>query len=1467
VVVPRRCRVIGYSLLGALSYVPLLLSAPGRVVVDTKQYLYLDPTRLLARAPYMWSPNVHLGTLTHQDIGYLFPAGPFYWVLHQLGSPAWIAQRLWLGSIIFAAGLGMLYLLRTLHVTGPGVIVAALVYMLSPYFLQYASRVSIILVAWSAAPWLVALIARALREGGWRYPAAIAIVVQLAGSVNFPSLFFVGIAPLLWVAHSIWVSGEVSAQRAFRTCGRVALLTILASLWWIVSLVVQGTYGHDVLRYSESIAAVAATGHSGEVFRGLGYWLFYGGDRLGPWIEASVDYPRRWLIVTGYALPVLAMVSAAFIRWKHRVYFVALILVGVAIGVGTHPYDDPSPFGTVVKEFGEGSTVGLGLRSVGRAVPLVVLGVAVLLGVGANVLAQRLVRLHRPRMAFAVCAVLAALAAVNLPSLWSGGVYGANVQRREELPEYWTDAIAALDAKSHDTRILELPGADAAVYRWGDTNVPITPGLTDRPYVARELIPYGSAASADLLDSLDRQLQRGLLDPAAVAPIAALMSAGDVVLRSDLEVDQYDLARPREAWLVFRPTPAGLADPERFGRKLEPPLALTQLDARELALPTANSSPPPVAVFEVQRTRPIVRAESGTRLLVVSGNGEGLVDLAQAGLLGDSSALRYSGSFVDDAAGLDRELESGAVLIVTDTNRKRARRWAEHDDIGYTERADEQPLVADEKDQRLEVFPGAGVDAFTVMEQRGARVSASGYGTRTRFVPSSRPARALDGDVATAWQVGAYGPVRGEWIRVQPDRAITSGQVNLAQPLVGRRDRYITRAELRFTDANGQPVGQPVKVALGAASRTAAGQDVRFKRRRFAHLDIVVVADNVGVQQSYPHDSAVGFAEIRFGDDRPTGRPVRVHEVVRMPTDLVDAPAARTLRNPLVYEMTRLRSVLSAPNVAEEEAMLARSFLVPAARDFGIVGTARLSSAAPDEVIDRALGLPDATVGGITARASGHLRTTALARASAAVDGDAATAWSTDAGVSAAGQWIELELARSVTFDHLALRLVADGRHSVPTRLRLEAGGETRTVDVPTVADADAEGATVRAPVSFPPLTGDRVRVVIEATRSVDTVDYDSGLTTALPVAVAELGVPGVQRSQLPALVPATCRTDLLQIDGAPVPVRLVGEVASAPAHQTFDIESCDPTSETASSLGLRRGMHELRAAPGSRTGIDVDGLVMASAAGGGAIEGRRPLIAAMDPETEPGPRVEVLDNGRTRIEARIRNAEGPFWLVLGQSFNRGWHAEVNGHDLGAPELVDGMSNGWRVDPGRRQLVVTLTWAPQRMIWIGLVISGLAMLGCALLALRGRSHAPSIGGGVDAPIGAASPFVAGGTKPSWRAVAVTALVVAFLSGMLVAPWVGLLVGGAALAVLLVPGTRWLLTVGAPVALACTGLYVFVQQGRHSYPAGLDWPARFDAVHVVGWIAVLLLVTDVIVDAVRSRAHVDRADEAPALDTP
>ena len=290
-----------------MAYAPLLAVRPGVVTPDTKTYLYLDPTRFLSQAAFMWNPTVGLGTVNHQYIGYLLPMGPFFAVFHLLGVPVWVAQRLWLGSILFAAGLGVLYLSRILGLRGPGPAAAALAYMLSPYFLQYSGRISVILLPWAGLPFMLGLTIVALRRSGWREPALFAVVVATVSGINASSILYVGMAPVLWLFYAVVVLRESTWRHALATGLRITILTLGACLWWMAGLQVEAAYGVNVLKFTETVPSTSATSNPADIIRGLGYWYFYGTDHLGPWTNAAIRFTQDISqLATSYAVPVAA---------------------------------------------------------------------------------------------------------------------------------------------------------------------------------------------------------------------------------------------------------------------------------------------------------------------------------------------------------------------------------------------------------------------------------------------------------------------------------------------------------------------------------------------------------------------------------------------------------------------------------------------------------------------------------------------------------------------------------------------------------------------------------------------------------------------------------------------------------------------------------------------------------------------------------------------------------------------------------------------------------------------------------------------------------------------------------------------------------------------------------------------------------------------------------------------------------
>jgi hypothetical protein len=1421
----RRRSAIGYALLAALAYIPPLLTAPGKVAADTKQYLYLDPGRLMARAASMWDPNVAMGTVTHQTIGYLFPMGPFYWFFDRIGVPAWIAQRLWLGSVLFFAALGVLYLFRTFDLRGPGIVVASLAYMCTPYVLDYAARISVLLLPWAALPWMIGIIRKALRDGGWRYPALFAIVVQIIGGVNATALIFAGVGPVLWIVYSWLVAREVNFMRALRVTARTFALTLATSLWWIAGLRMQGAYGLNVLKYSETVDTVARTSTPNEVLRGLGYWFFYGQDRLGSWIEAARDYTQHPVVIlAGYGLVVLMLLAAAFLRWRHRVYFIALLLVGVIIAVGAHPYDSPTPLGALIKAFATGSTAGLALRSTGRAVPLVVLALAVFLGLAVNKTSERLRARGRVALAIAVPVVVAALVFVNFPALIDGTFYGKNLQRPENIPTYWMQAIRALDAGSHQTRILEEPGSDFASYTWGNTVDPITPGLTDRPYVARELIPFGTPGSADLLNAVDRRIQEGVADPRGLVAVWRRMGIGDVVARNDIQYQRYDLVRPLEMARVLAQTP-GLGTPLPYGPVSEFATPGYQ-DEISLAEPGQEPGVPSLVVYPIDSPTPIVRAESTDNAVTLSGDGEGLVDVADIGLLTNAGIVLYSASNTTPAA-LRAATPMGATLVITDENRLRARRWTSvRDNLGFTEQAGgaDAPLKIDLGDARLDVFPGEQASALTTTEDVGIeQVRASSYGNTITYTAEDRPVMAFDGDPATAWRAAAFGDARGERIRVTLDEPITTDHVNLLQPTNRGRDRYITQVGLTFDGKDH------VNANLGPASRALSGpgQTVRFGRRTFQTLEIRVNDVNDKRPNLFGQANAVGFAEI--------GLPgVRAREVIKMPTDLVDALGAASASHPLVYIMRR-DAVRPVPPRAQPELAISRAFVVPDTRDFVLMGSATVSPDASASEVAQALGL-----GGPAVSASGFLPGCLACGPAAAIDDDPATAWQTPFK-DVRGQWIEFTTRRPISFDHLDLEFLADGAHSTPKQLTLDVDGIKRILRVPPGPGP--------AYITFPRVTGRHIKLTIDDVREVQARRFATAATVLSPVAITELGIPGLQMPAAPARIDSGCRADLVQIDGRAVPVRITGAANAAGAVNGLDVTTC-----TKRNITLAAGPHFLMTARGKDVGFSIDRVVLASGLQSWA--------------TAPAvPRVEVMKQGSTTVRVHVSGASQRFWLVLGQSQSPGWRAHiVNGKNLGGSKLVDGYANGWLISPTASSFDVAMEWTPQRQVWAALGLSLAFMSLCVVIVAvtwRRRIRATAREGDEELELGwrAFSP-------PTTRARVIAVFASGVIAALVVTPWVGLVVAAATIALTARARVRAVVLFVPAALLALCELYIVVQQYRYNYPSVFEWPTLFPHARTPAWIALALLTADGVVEIVQRRltrlpvSHRSATDEIP-----
>ena len=65
------------------------------------------------------------------------------------------------------------------------------------------------------------------------------------------------------------------------------------------------------------------------------------------------------------------------------------------------------------------------------------------------------------------------------------------------------------------------------------------------------------------------------------------------------------------------------------------------------------AEPAPVTDYPVRDARPIVSASPSAAPIIVSGDGEGLIDLATTGALSGNNIILYSGTFAEGSGGAE----------------------------------------------------------------------------------------------------------------------------------------------------------------------------------------------------------------------------------------------------------------------------------------------------------------------------------------------------------------------------------------------------------------------------------------------------------------------------------------------------------------------------------------------------------------------------------------------------------------------------------------------------------------------------------------------------------------------------------------------------------------------------------------------------------------------------------------------
>lgn len=942
--------------------VVVLLNRFGVLTPDTKPEIFLQPGETARRFASSWLDTPNLGAPNY-NVG-VAPLAAFFALLDGMGLPAWLIMRVWRIALLLTAAWGARLLVRHLlegavghrHRDIAGV-AAAIAYVANPYVIVGGGTTPT-LQPYALLPWLVLCWLKGSRSPSWRWAALAGIVLAGMGGLNagiVPVFQLVVLIPV--IAHAVVVE-RLPALSVLWLVARSGLVYLALSAYWLIPALYAVGTGAAIAEATEQIDAINLANSYAEVLRGLGMWTLYGLDAQGPFD------PERFIFVTSplvvlltFGGPVLAGLGVRLSRSPARVFGATSALVGALIMVGTFATGETTLWGRAIGTALDSVPGLVAFRTTNKVGAVLELGLAVLIGLAAAALSERLVS------AWQRAGVLLAAAAVTAGSV-APALVGGLFWIPMDIPQYWTDAARTVDQRGGDSRVLMVPGVGVPQYTWGYSGPDeLGPSLfPQRPFVFRSAAPTGAAPGSALLAEVDRRLHDGTLPPGAMSTLADYLRVGDVVARHDVE-STGDAARI-EAQLTADP---GLGPAEVFGAGIE-----------------ANGAPGPVTVRRVLAAgdrAPVARTGSGA--LIIDGSGAALPALSAAGLLDRAPALLLSGGLDEEALG--HALADGGRLVLTDSNARRE--WSKSNPVGVG------PILSgsDEPESTRALF---SVAEQTTGTQRGnVTVETEGQGLLFGPFASGRVENAFDDDLTTAWRVGNFGTGPGNAVIVTPDRPMPMRSVTLTA-LQGPDSRI---TEVRVSASiGGRTVTRDVEVPPWSSFPVT----VELGDQPVATLRIEVTA------VAGEGDAAVGFSEISIPG-------VRAATVVETSDDLARRAAAAAAAAgvnladvPLDVVVERFRG--DANGLNDEEALLAREFRLPDSRTLRVSGTFRLAAGVRDSRIDELIGAG----GPVTAESSSRLFGRPEVRASMAVDSaasgpDTETAWAP--GGSVIGEWISVD--------------------------------------------------------------------------------------------------------------------------------------------------------------------------------------------------------------------------------------------------------------------------------------------------------------------------------------------------------------------------------------------------------------------------------------------------------------------------
>ncbi|QDQ90867.1 DUF3367 domain-containing protein [Rhodococcus sp. WB9] len=1285
-----------------IAFLLAFLQTPGRLAADTKYDLSQNPIGFLERAAHQWSSQAPMGQVQNQAYGYFFPHGAFFALGDVLSVPPWITQRVWWALLLVAGFWGIVRLAEALGVgSRSSRIIAGVAFAFSPRVLTTLGSISSETLPMMLAPWVLLPVVVALshvsdkasRDTRWHSPARLAaqsaLAVALMGAVNAVATVAACLVAALW-----WISHRPNRRWWVFTAWWFPFLA-LATLWWIVPLLLLGKVSPPFLDYIESSGVTTQWTSLAEILRGTDSWTpFVSPER----IAGAVLVTQPAAVAATGLIAAAGLAGLCMRSMPARGRLTLILFVGVAGLAAGYIGELGSPFAEQVRLFLD--STGAPLRNVHKLEPLVrlplVLGLAHLL---AKVPLPGSVPVARWRSAFAhperepmVAVTSLVLVALTLATslAWTGKLAPRGTY--PEVPDYWQQAASWLEDNAGGTspdgsdaeRALVVPGAPFGSQLWGLTRDEPMQALASTPWASRDAVPLTPPGTIRAMDSIQRLVTDGRPSDGMAQTLLG-QGIHYLVLRNDLDPETSRSTRPLLAHQAVTGSP-GLTQVAEFGEDIGPG------DVEGLVIDSdLRPRYPAIEIFEVSMpdgspttSGPYTANLDGVPR--VQGGPESLQRLRENGVLPGAGPVllaadaKRAGLPVDD-------------VTVTDTPRNR------ETDYGQVDNHSSALRTPDDARRTFNLVPDYPVADTPLVEGQweGATLSVSSAASDATQLggasPASSAAATVDGDPATGWFSNGIERALGQWLQIDFDTPLTSSLLHIttSPAAIGAPVRWMEVSTPNGStavkvDAPGKPIAVSVPGGVTpwvriTATRTENG--------------------SAGTQ--------FGISEVSVEDFSQRDAPVTVP--IRYRTVLPPTPDGATVSEwDLSQELPGRNACAEAP----DRVRCSNAFVLPPEE----VGTFERTLSVPEptavtpQLMLRARhGAPLEELLTQRDRPSAHgtsniadLRGSAFA----ATDNDPRTSWSamqdTTTG-KGAKPTLPIDLPEPTLVTGLQLTPSLGAVPAAPDRVAVDLGNG------PQVRDVDEDDGTV----TVEPRVTDRIVLSLVSWKS--TLDQNAlGFAQLQPAGLAEVGVLGEDGVLLPGSGPADdagarpvtvpCEEGpVVTVGGQPVRTSVTATVGQLLSGDPVPASLCD----TAGPVPLGAGSQDVTVDPGSAFFVD-----------------SLRLDAGPQAQAVPTEQVSTTAWTENHRELTVPHSDAERVIVVPESTNVGWVATApDGSEL-TPIVVDGWQQGW-ILPAGTEGTVTLDFPTDHWYRLG-IFGGLLLLipliAAALWPRRARERDP-----------------------------------------------------------------------------------------------------------------------------------------------